>query len=192
MLKTLEVVPHVVALCKAPYTIITRFTSDKTIREWLLSTDGHIHDVSFMRAILQIVNAVDAIHKHGIIHNLLIDENIMINHVGNKTFVTIDNFCLATKLDEQEPHPCGALNKIQDKLWWVAPEVFYGVNASTASDVFAMCDVINTICKRIWKKTLPLQPLLERGRSKNPANRPTLAQFREKVIELLERSLYPD
>lgn len=117
----------------------------KTTLESFLSSQPHPKKIH--RILGSLNTAIQALHKYGIIHNDIKENNILINcqNMANEV-VTVIDFGWSTYSGES-PYP--HLNRKQIKEFpWIAPWLAHGGKASTLSDLYSLGYLILSISEK--------------------------------------------
>lgn len=89
----------------------------------------------------QLVGAVDALHKRGLVHRDLKPENIMLVNGATGQFVVLLDFGIAKELDA----PASTVTQegaVRGTPAYMAPERFFGQPASPATDIYELAVVL--------------------------------------------------
>ena len=153
----------------------------------LISNEGPLPTVRALRLATMVADGLAAAHRAGIIHRDVKPANVLVTPEG---IAKVGDFGLAKKLTSYDEDfgkvLCGTPN-------YMAPELFQGLNASPASDVYALglCLFQMLIGKLPWQET-SLTQLARFGRTETIPNvrdiRPELSPDIAECIELLTTS----
>ena len=153
----------------------------------LINNEGPLPTVRALRLAAMVADGLAAAHRAGIIHRDVKPANVIVTPEG---IAKVGDFGLAKKLmsDDEDSGKvfCGTPN-------YMAPELFQGLNASPASDVYALglCLFQMLIGKLPWQET-SLTHLACFGRTETIPNvrdiRPELSPAIADCVELLTAS----
>lgn len=194
-------VPRIVAVCddKPPAIVMTQHGSSTL---WDLLRFG-AKDTVLLEILRQVTVIVHNIHQAGFTHNDLKANNISVPSVENNVVsdVFILDFDQLNRLGNTSPFErkrTKGSDKIErKKLWkkreaershryyWIAPELYHDGKSSTASDVYAICQLMRRIMMRLNHKPSKAMKLIKRGTSSKPYKRPKLPDITQYITRLI-------
>ena len=180
--------PNIVGLHAIGYIAETHFLEMEYVPgitlEQLIAKEGSLPADRALRLATMVADGLAAAHRIGIIHRDVKPANVIVTPDG---IAKVGDFGLATKMksedEEDERDFCGTPN-------YMAPELFQGLDASPASDVYALglCLFQMLIGKLPWHENSLLQ-LARFGRIETIPNvlaiRPELSPAIAECVELL-------
>jgi len=131
--------PHVLKAAPAPgrrsalYTV-TEFLEGETLRQWMI--DHPRPSLAEIRGIVdQIIEALRAFHRQGMVHQDLRPENVMIDPDGRAVLI---DFGSARVGGVEEAAPSLADEGVLGTLQYAAPECFAGAAGTWRSDLYSL------------------------------------------------------
>jgi eukaryotic-like serine/threonine-protein kinase len=177
------------------HVIVMEFVPGETLGE-TLKRDGKLSESEAVRVLLGVSRALDAIHRHGIVHRDVKPANILL---GAEGMVKLADLGIASTLDGTRITTSGA---VLGSFRYMAPEQLEGNPSTSAIDIYALSAVayealsgckarrepnpvalahaIATQPPPDLRQVLPSVPveaaaLLSRGMARDPASRPRSA-----------------
>ncbi|EDM74450.1 serine/threonine protein kinase [Plesiocystis pacifica SIR-1] len=130
-------------------------------------------------AMVQLVEALDALHRHGLVHRDLKPDNVMIQPDGQLKLL---DFGLTAEAAELRAAPGG----VAGTRGYIAPELWAGQPASPASDYYALGVILSELLV-----DADAAPELAQAAARLCAAEPALRPRRAELVELLGAPLQP-
>lgn len=129
--------------------IVMEFVAGKTLREML--TGGALEANDALRYTVQIADALEAVHREGVVHRDLKPSNIMVNHQGVVKLLDFGLAKLAERVVSAQPaeqaptltaEPFTPPGTILGTIRYMSPEQLKGQRVDCRSDIFSLGAVL--------------------------------------------------
>ncbi|MBR4985890.1 MAG: serine/threonine protein kinase [Proteobacteria bacterium] len=170
--------------------IVMEYIEGKSLRDLLIEEKR----ISIPRAIhiaIQILKSINEAHQRGIIHRDLKPSNIILrNVIGEKDFIKVLDFGIA-KAKTKSREKLTQAGKIMGTPQYIAPELYYGDEATPAADLFTVGLMLVEMVT--GKCPMPKQPkdIIRIATQKGPIPIPEWVRTSE-IGHIVERALQKD
>lgn len=175
-------IPLVFGICTTkPYLLILNFYcvngQSYTLSRMLRSTTQMLSHQSWIKLLIDVIEALLYIHSKCFIHGDLKSDNIVVSHSNNKYSPVIIDFGKCTKVSECVT--CKVLTAAEQLLYktkypHIAPEIVSGLRPSFSSDVYSLGLILGTVCEKLHACLYDLQVIVKCCTEVNPCKRISL------------------
>ncbi|ROT67108.1 protein kinase [Penaeus vannamei] len=156
--------PRALGICSNPPAILCSFVGRSTLEKVL--EESKCSDEELLRLSRSLCVAVQEVHGRGVIHNDLMDDNVVVDKATGRVHVI--DFGTACR----PGHDCGFSDSSNDYL---APEILGGGPSTAASDAFSVGAMLELISDQMARPCRTLGQLARELQRTDPRRRPALS-----------------